>query len=186
MTVRPRATVIVAVGSENPAKIESVRLAFSRLWPRSEWQVQGCPVASGVSDQPLTDAEARRGARTRAASALAKLDGADYGVGLEGGLEEIEQRWFNCGWAAVVDQAGAEGIGATIRMEVPPVLMRRVLAGSELGYACDEVFQGENTKLAQGYFGLMTDNVLHRTSAFSDAVIAALASFLHPELVRQD
>ena len=176
--------MIVAVGSGNPAKIDSVRLAFGRLWPRSEWQVHGCPVPSGVSAQPLTDAEARRGARARAAGALAKLDGADYGVGLEAGLQQVEHRWFNCGWAAVVDQTGTEGIGATLRMEVLPVLMNLVLAGTELGTACDQVFRAENTKLTLGYFGLMTDNVLHRTSAFSDAVVAALARFAHPELMR--
>jgi inosine/xanthosine triphosphatase len=171
--------MIIAVGSQNPVKIEAVRLAFERLWPAERWQVQGCVANSGVTAQPMTDTEACCGARARAASALKQLNAA-YGVGLEGGLQKVDQYWFNCGWAAVSDRAGSEGIGTTIRMVVPERLMRIVLSGKELGEACDEVFQSRNTKQAEGHFGLMTKNAIDRTTAFRDAVIAALAPFISP------
>jgi inosine/xanthosine triphosphatase len=176
--------MIIAVGSLNPVKIESARLAFTRIWPEEEWDARGCAVPSGVSDQPMTDTEACRGARARAVNALKQLD-ADYAVGLEGGLQQVEGCWFNSGWAAVVDQTGTEGVGTTIRMLVPPALMNIVLAGRELGEACDEVFESSNTKQAQGHFGLMTNNAIDRTTAFRDAVVSALAPFLHPRLMAE-
>lgn len=175
--------MLVAVGSRNPVKVESVRLAYTTLWPAEHWMVEGCSVASSAADQPMSDDEARQGARARATRALEAL-GADYGVGLEGGLQQLENHWFNCGWVSVVDTEGREGIGTTIRMIVPPALMKLVLAGRELGDACDLVFQGTNTKQVNGHFGLMTNNAIHRTGAFRDAVVSALASFLHPELMK--
>jgi inosine/xanthosine triphosphatase len=175
--------MLVAVGSQNPVKIESVRLAFVTVWPAEDWAVRGCSVASGVADQPMTDDEARQGARTRAVNAIATLN-ADYGVGLEGGLQQLDDLWFNSGWVHIVDANGRLGIGSTLKMIVPPALMKLVLAGHELGHACDLLFDGTNTKQGIGHFGLMTDNAIHRTGAFRDAVIAALASFLHPELSR--
>ncbi len=173
--------MLVAVGTQNPVKIESVRLAFAASWPTEDWIVRGCSVDSAVANQPMSDDEARQGAKTRAVNAIATLN-ADYGVGLEGGLQQVDDDWFNCGWVHVVDPNGRQGIGATLKMIVPPALMKIVFNGHELGHACDLVFDSTNTKQDNGHFGLMTNNVIHRTGAFRDAVVAALASFLHPEL----
>jgi non-canonical (house-cleaning) NTP pyrophosphatase len=76
-------------------------------------------------------------------------------VGLEAGLQRVNQHWFNAGWVVVVDPTGVEGVASTLRMAVPETLMRLVREGRELGQACD---------LA-----------IDRTGAFADAVIAALA-----------
>lgn len=93
--------MIVAVGSLNPVKIESVRLAFSALWAAQDWDVRGYQVSSGVSAQPMTDTEARSGARTRARRAMQESDG-DYAVGLEGGLQRVDRQclWASCWQAA--------------------------------------------------------------------------------------
>ncbi|HUC23874.1 MAG TPA: inosine/xanthosine triphosphatase [Streptosporangiaceae bacterium] len=173
--------MIVAVGSLNPAKIEAARLAFGTLWPGVLDAVHGCDVLSGVAAQPMTDAETIRGARNRAIRAIGRGD-ADYGVGIEGGLEQTEGSWFNSGWAVIVDRAGREGVGSTLRMQVPPALMELVQAGRELGEACDVVFGRTDANRAEGFVGFMTGNAIHRTGALCDAVIAALTPFLHPAL----
>ena len=173
--------MIAAVGSVNPAKIEAARLAFGAVWPGGLDGIHGCNVSSGVAAQPMTDAETIRGARNRAARAI-DLGAADYGVGIEGGLEQADGSWFNSGWAVVVDRAGREGVGSTLRMQVPPALMEIVLAGQELGAACDIVFGRTGANRAEGFVGLMTGNAIHRSGALCDAVIAALTPFLHPAL----
>ncbi|HUB41469.1 MAG TPA: inosine/xanthosine triphosphatase [Streptosporangiaceae bacterium] len=173
--------MIVAVGSLNPAKIEAARLAFDAVWPGPVAGVRGFDVSSGVAAQPMTDAEAIRGARNRAATAIG-LGQADYGVGIEGGLQQTEGSWFNSGWAVVLDRAGREGVGSTLRMQVPLALMDLVLTGQELGEACDVLFGRTNANRSEGFIGLMTSNALHRTGALCDAVIAALTPFLHPAM----
>ena len=174
--------MIIAVGSQNSTKLESVNLAFRALWPDTVWNVIGCPVGSTVTAQPMSDIEAYQGARTRAQRAFDAVE-PDFGVGLEGGLQNFRDSWFNSAWAVVIDRTGSEGTGSTIRMKVAPAVMQLVMEGKELAEACDIVFGVDNTKSGAGYFGLMTSNAINRTSAFRDAVIAALAFFCHPELM---
>lgn len=173
--------MLVAVGSINPIKIESVRLAFSAVWPDRDWTVKGIDVESGVSAQPMSDTESMTGARNRAVKSLIGLK-ADFGVGLEGGLQKIDDRWLECGWIIVVDKAGYESIGSTIKMSVPKKIMGLIDAGKELGEACDIVFNKVNSKQSDGYFGLMSDNLITRTEGYKDGVIAALAGFIHQTL----
>lgn len=52
----------------------------------------------------------------------------------------------------------------------------------DLGGATDTVFNRENVKQQEGIFGILTNNILTRTSAFKDGVTAALAVFNYPEL----
>jgi non-canonical (house-cleaning) NTP pyrophosphatase len=65
-------------------------------------------------------------------------------------------------------------------MMVPDYLMTYIRMGHELGTACDLAFQKSNSKQAQGYFGVMTNGLITRTSVFSDAIVAALSAFIQP------
>lgn len=171
----------MAVGSKNPVKIEAVRLAFEQIWPKKKWRVIGIKVNHGITDQPMSDRESIQGAKNRSRRALKKL-GADFGVGLEGGLQKIGKLWFDCGWAVVVDKQGKIGIGSTARMIVPARIIKLVKQGKELGEALDKIFNRTNVKQAEGHFGLMTNKVITRTQGYRDGVIMALARFIQPQL----
>lgn len=171
----------VAVGSKNPVKVHAVKLAFESVFPEENWEVEGVDVKSGVSSQPMSDDESIRGAKNRAQKALKKLK-ADYGVGLEGGLHKINDKWFDCGWIVVIDDKGNEGIGSSVRIETPKKMMELILQGKELGVVCDIIFGTENSKQSNGHFGLMTKNVVTRTEGYKDAVAMALSRFVHPHL----
>ncbi|GHO44182.1 hypothetical protein KSX_23450 [Ktedonospora formicarum] len=129
----------------------------------------------------MSDEESIRGARNRAVRALEAL-GADYGVGLEGGLQETGGIWFDCGWIVVTDSKGHQGTGATIKLVVPEAMLKMIREGMELGDVIDTIFERQNSKQAEGHFGLMTGNALTRASCYSDGVVAALARFVHPHL----
>ncbi|GCE48154.1 inosine/xanthosine triphosphatase [Thermosporothrix hazakensis] len=171
----------VAVGSTNPVKIAAVHQAFQQVWPESIWQIEGVSVTSDVSAQPMSNEECITGARNRARKALQTLK-ADYGVGLEGGLFQVGDAWFNTGWIVVIDAVGREGIGATIAMATPESVMRFIQEGMELGDICDRLFHQENSKQGDGYFGLLTQNAVTRTTGYTQGVLSALARFLSPEL----
>lgn len=97
-------------------------------------------------------------------------------------MQELDGQWFETGWIVIRNKQGIEGIGTTIRMEVPQKLLKIVEKGQELGIACDIVFQDENTKHKEGFFGLMTNGHLSRTKGYKDGIISALSRFLHPEV----
>lgn len=172
--------MLVAVGSTNPVKINAVKKAFLQVWPQENITVKGIEVDSGIPSQPKSDEESIKGATNRAKRALEKL-GADYGVGLEGGVHKIGDNWFDSGWMVVVDKNGTEGIGSTIKMHLSEKIMKHVHSGKELGDATDAVFGTVNSKQANGHFGLMTNNIITRTSGYTDGIIAALARFIRPE-----
>jgi inosine/xanthosine triphosphatase len=172
----------VAVGSKNPVKIEAVRLAFKDVWPEIEWEVIGTDVSSGVSNQPMSDRESIKGATNRAKRSR-KLHNADFGVGLEGGLQKVGKDYVDAGWMVVVSKDGRLGIGSTVKMHTPHKMMRMVLEeGKELGEVCDIFFKRKNTKQAEGQFGLMTKNLITRTEGYRHGVISALVRFIHPDL----
>jgi inosine/xanthosine triphosphatase len=170
----------VAIGSVNPVKIISVQSACSQLWPEEKWRFEPIAAPSGVSAQPLSDEEARTGARARAAYAQGCLD-ADFGVGIEGGLQKVDGYWFNLAWIVVVDRFGSEGVSSTTSVAVPDGLLPLIEAGHELRDACEILWGLSRTGYQGGLIGLLTDETLDRTGVYIDAVVAALTRFRHPE-----
>lgn len=171
----------VGVGSENPVKIRAVKLGFKAVWPGKKWEVKGYDIFSGVSDQPMSDVESIAGATTRARRVI-KATKADYGVGIEGGLQKIGKRWFDCGWVVVVDKKGKVGIASSVRISTPSKMVRMIKRGMELGEVDDLLFGRSNSKQSEGHFGLMTKNLVTRTRGYKDAVILALSRFIHPKI----
>lgn len=176
----------VAVGSENPTKINAAKIAFVKVFPSKSIEVIGLKVSSGIPDQPKGYKQTIEGATNRARRALEKSD-ADFGVGLEGGMQEMNlgngnTQWFETGWCVVVGKKGDVGIGSSIHMEVPEKMMKHIHNGKELGKATDIEFATIDTGKNAGFFGLMTNNHVDRTNAYADGIITALVRFLHPDL----
>jgi inosine/xanthosine triphosphatase len=170
-----------AVGSTNPAKLEAVQRALSRLAPGCS--VAGVEVPSGVRAQPFGDAETRAGARARAATALA-ASGADVAFGLEGGvIFEGDAPWL-VSWVAAVDRDGRVGEASGLRMPLPVSATARLRAGDELGDVIDALFDTKLSKQHAGAIGLLTEGFVSRTDAFADLVAMACAPFLRPDLYR--
>lgn len=167
----------IAVGSENPVKLQAVRNSIQRVWPQAE--VCGVAVASGVRAQPLSDEEAILGATNRAQTARRRLD-SDLGIGLEGNTTETAYGVFVTGWAVAVDRAGTVGIGGSGRFLLPNALAHRLRQGEELGHLMDEWAGQSNTKQKQGAVGIMTNGLISRTEALETAVTFALTRFLNP------
>ena len=109
----------IAVGSTNPVKLESVREAAAQIFEKEAIEVIAVAAESGVPAQPIGDAETMAGASQRAREALAGLPGAEIGIGLEAGIDEIDGRLFTLSWCAAVDGAGRIQYACTPRWELP-------------------------------------------------------------------
>lgn len=171
----------VAIGSKNPVKIEAVKEAFEKVWPDRVFIFEGVDVLSGVSDQPMSDQESIKGATNRAKRAKEKIN-AEFGVGLEGGLQQIGKQWFDCGWIVVINNKNQIGTGSSVRIETPSKMMKHIHKGMELGLVNDLIFNQQNTKHGTGHFGLMTNNAITRQAGYRDGIIMALARFIQPQL----
>lgn len=168
----------VLVGSLNPGKVQPVREVFGTLFPALE--VSGAAVPSGVRDQPIGVGETRRGAVNRARRA-ARLPGATWGVGLEGGVRVERGR----GWLFGVVAAARAGDGLlltarTAELPVPEAALPRVLAGEELGGVMDELLGTHDLKRGAGTVGALTGGLVTRPAVWAQALALALAPALHP------
>lgn len=168
-----------AVGSRNPAKIEAVRLALTRLAPGCA--LQAVDVPSGVAAQPVGDQATREGARNRARAALAATD-ADLGFGLEGGVVHEPPVVWLVSWVAAIARDGGAGDASGLRMRLPTAVAERLAAGDELGSVIDDLFAVRASKQHAGAVGLLTEGFVSRTEAFADLVAMACAPLLRPDL----
>lgn len=175
--------MIVAVGSRNPVKVNAARAGLGDLLG-GEVEALGIETGSGVASQPVGDDETRAGALNRARAALAAIESAVLGIGLEGGVVEIGSSLYCCAWCAIVDRAGHTGWASTGRCELPPPVAELVRRGMELGAADDAVFGRTNSKQGEGAVGLLTRGRIDRTAFYAPAVTMALARFLNQELYR--
>ena len=167
----------IAIGSNNPVKIEAVRSVVVRVWPEAE--IIPVQVTSGVPAMPMSDAECLAGARNRARAAQTAVNAA-LGLGLEGGVNPEPAGLMLLGWAVAVDSQGREGLGGGARLPLPAAIARRVLAGSELGPVMDELLGQENVKQKGGAVGALTAGLVLRKDTFAQAVAYALAPFVTP------
>lgn len=172
---------LVVIASRNPVKMEAVRQAFESCFPTRNIRFEGVQVPSGVSDQPMTNEETRRGARQRAEAAQAQQPQADFWVGLEGGLETDGQDLRAFAWM-VVASAKKRGEARTACFPLPRKVAALVREGKELGEADDIVFGQTNSKQQEGAVGLLTHGRITRTTYYREALILALVPFVQPAL----
>ena len=149
----------IALASTNRAKLAAAQAVATRVFGYAE--VHAVAVAIDMPAQPIGDEETQTGAITRARAAVTSA-GADLGIGLEGGLRSTLRGWALCSWAAVVDAAGAVGVGGGGILLLPPSVVRRVLAGEELGPVIDELAQMAETRQGLGASGILTRGLLNR------------------------
>lgn len=165
----------IAVGSINPSKLKAVKIVVRKIFPKA--QVIAVDVKSGVSNQPKSDDESVRGALNRAKAAL-KKSGADFAIGMEGGMHKINNDYFECGWVAVIDNKGNIGLGSSARYMLSAKITKKLLSGRELAHVMDELTGEKDTGKKGGAMGILTNNHLPRHIAYSHGVYFAFAPFI--------
>lgn len=156
--------MIIGIGTKNPSKIK----ALIRLIDENGWdaEVRSFDVPSGVSAMPMTDQETRRGAMNRARSVLLADRSVMFGIGLEGGVCDIDGEMFLCNWGAAADRSGAVITAGGARIALPEVLAGGVRSGRELGDVTDEYVHQKNISKHGGTIGLLTEGRVSRTDMF--------------------
>ena len=172
----------ILVGSKNPVKIEAVKEAFSKYFEEPE--IIGISADSKVSAQPV-NGETFEGAKNRAME-LKQINsknniGAEYFVGIEGGIAEFFDKWFALGLMCIIDEEGKTGFGTSPLFELPSSVTKELLNGTELGEVMDKLTGDHNTKQKSGAIGYFTNGVMDRKSLYVPGLITALIPFLHKD-----
>ncbi|NME71570.1 inosine/xanthosine triphosphatase [Flammeovirga aprica] len=173
----------VVVASKNPVKINAALAGMQKILPNVQFDVTGCDVPSGVSDQPMTTQETWEGALNRANNAKESEPEADFWVGMEGGIDKDEEgKMFAFAWMCVLDNNGNMGKGQTGVFYLPPKVQQLVEEGVELGHANDQVFNEVGSKQKGGAVGSLTFGALGRTEYYVQAMVLAMIPLVNPKL----
>ena len=173
-------SMIFAVGSENPVKINCVTQAVAEFW--NEFKVVGVNTDSQVSAQPKTEAEMYTGALNRARHSLGKISEANFGVGIEGGIVDAESGMWAFAVIVIADRHHRISEGQTGRFKLPEGVAQLIREeGLELGEADDRFFERENSKQKEGAIGILSDGKITRLDLYKPAVVFALLPFIHPK-----
>ncbi|WP_457636656.1 DUF84 family protein [Oceanithermus sp.] len=159
----------IVLGSKSAVKLLALRWAIERLGLDVEPRTLG--VASGVAEQPLSEAETIAGAVGRARGAL-EASGAALGVGIEGGVD-LEGGWI-VNVAAVCDGQRI-ALGRSPGVRLPADWLAALRAGETLGELIEARYGPEYRDL--GAMGVFTAGALSRQEASGQAALAALGRY---------
>lgn len=169
----------IVVASKNPVKVDATRIGFEHMFPQMSFDIVSTSVPSGVADQPMTNAETLQGAHNRAQRAMETHPQADYAIGIEGGIEVVNDQLEVFAWVVILNNERI-GRAQTGIFYLPKEVADLVQSGHELGHADDIVFNRSNSKQSTGSIGLLTDDALTRTDYYVQAVVMALIPFKKP------
>lgn len=169
----------VIVASGNPVKINATKAGFSTFF--DDVTVESREVESGVSDQPMSDAETLKGARNRARNAKQVYPKADFWVGIEGGVDRNDEELTAFAWIVILGES-VIGESRTTTFKLPRQVTELIDKGYELGVANDMIFNEHNSKQNTGAVGLLTNNAITRTQLYEQAVLLALIPVLNKKM----
>lgn len=165
----------IAIGTKNLAKTKAVRnIATKYLKPVEFLEVN---VDSGVSEQPFSDEETRRGAIQRALNTR-KQTNADLSFGLEGGVREIDGVMYCCNWGALALKDGQVITAGGAQFILPEEIAEALRSGKELGPVMEEYTNQNDIRHHQGAIGVFTANLVDRTELFEHIVKLLIGQYL--------
>ncbi len=161
----------VAVGSENPSKINAVKNVFEEIFS-FPIEIEGKGVNSGVPPQPMGE-ETLRGAMNRAREAMSD---EDYSVGIEAGLfwEEVMNEYVDRAYCVIRDSYGRITFGHSGGFTYPEEIIKMVHEGMEVGHAMEKISGIEKIKTGIGAIGFLSNGKIMREEFNAQAVLMAM------------
>ncbi|MFT6345531.1 MAG: inosine/xanthosine triphosphatase [Paraglaciecola sp.] len=170
----------IVVGSKNPVKINAAKAAICDIFSSDELECVGINAPSQVADQPMTVDETQLGAINRVKYCQQHTQ-ADFYLAIEGGVDQFKYGPATFAYVAIADQKRIS-IGRSCNLPLPPAIYRALEGGEELGDVMDRFFNTDNVKQKQGAIGLLTNGLATRESVYRQAILLAMAPFIHSDL----
>ena len=168
----------VKIGSENPSKVNAVKMVFSRIF---KFPIEYIPVKTepDVPPQPFEE-DTIKGAINRAK----KLKDCDYCIGIEAGLfwDSEVKRYFDRAYCAILDKFGYLTLGHSGGFYYPPPIIEMVKNGMEVGDAMEKISGIKEIKKKMGAIGFLSKGLINRDEFNSQAVIMAMIPRISREL----
>lgn len=169
----------VVCATTNPAKIQSVLLAFTHIYGDESCQIESVVVDSDVPEQPFGNQETKSGAQNRLNHARKLRPDADFWVAIEAGIDEGS----TFSWV-IIENNHQHGEARSATLPLPEIILQNVSAENTLGMVMSEYSGIDKIGRKEGAIGIFTAGKLTRSSVYYQAVILALSPF-HNEIYRR-
>jgi inosine/xanthosine triphosphatase len=174
--------VIIAAGTKNPAKLEGIRIAFSQYFP--SFELRSVDSSSVARTQPLGLEQMVEGAVARAKFALSR-EGGDYGVGVEAGIFQVGDLYFDHQQAAVADPSGKVSLGHSAGYALPADSIEKLIKeGKELEQFAEVLSGIHQVGDKGGLVHYLTRGRITRADLTEQCVTMALIPWLHRDVYR--
>lgn len=168
----------------------------------------GVEVDSGVSPQPFSAQETLTGANNRSKALQTIIQDTQnyldlckqhdicphenvltdqfllqytFTVGIEGGIEHLEDIYLESGYIVVHDSFGTRNVGTSARFEIAQHIIDRIeQKHEELSVIVDDIAKGNDLRSSSGFMGVITQNLLTRIRAYKHGVLFAFAKWESP------
>ncbi len=170
----------VNVGSKNPVKVQATRNVLEKIYENVK--VDSTQVDSGVPDQPIGLDQTIEGAINRAKNAYTQT--FDLSVGIESGLLKTPQTitgYIDLQWCAIFD-GKKNSLGVSAGFEYPPLIMKEVLKGREVGDIMDEFTGIDDLGEKMGAVSYLSQGMLNRRINTEQCVLMAMIPRMNNEL----
>lgn len=172
----------VLVATKNNGKIEGAKRALENFFDNVE--VQGIPVESNVSEQPVND-EIYKGAKNRVKNLknYAKENNlmADLYLSIESGINNSLGRWMITNFAVIEDGSNFESYGTSPSFPVPDRLVQDII-DTDLSQVMNKIFEKDEERHNKGGgIQLLTHNKLSRIDLTEMAFIMALTKYINED-----
>jgi len=169
----------VVCATTNPAKIQSVLLAFTHIYGDDSCHIESVVVDSDVPEQPFGNQETKTGAQNRIDHARRLKPDADFWVAIEAGIDEGS----TFSWV-IIENAHQHGEARSATLPLPEIILQNVSAENTLGMVMSQYSGIDKIGRKEGAIGIFTAGLLTRSTVYYQAVILALSPF-HNEIYRR-
>jgi len=164
----------ILIGTHNRAKTKAVQTISSIYYPNASYSNREVP--SLVSEQPMTLEETRKGAINRAKHVMEDTD-ALFGIGLEGGVQEIAGQMYICNWGALVTPKGDVFTATGAGVPLPKEIADQLRAGAELGPVMDVYSNKKGIRHDEGAIGVFSNGLINRSAMFEHIMLLLIGQF---------
>lgn len=168
--------LIIAVGGKSVPKINYLKEVLKEFGVKSS--IKPVDIKSGVSDQPTTSSETKKGSVTRAKRALKEISNADFSLGIEVGYHKtVKYKYEIFCWVTLIDRHLNQISCQSHRFLLPEYHQKILKSGKDLGNNLDG-YSKINKDLIDEYIENM---IRHRKPFIVGALKDALVRYFKKE-----
>ncbi len=168
----------ILVGSTNGQKVNGARQAFE-IFYGNDIDVEGVSVDSGVNSEPIKD-EVYLGAKNRINNVISyakeNFIDADFFVGVESGLIEIDGHWINLSYVIIEDKNGMRSVATTPGYPIPDKYVEEVI-NSDLKQLFERVSVDKHSGISS-----LTHGEFNRKDLMRIGYIMALTQYVNGDI----